>query len=339
MVYAQHHVHFDNAGASPSPPQVLDATIEHMRLESEVGAYRAQELARDKVEKVYKSVAKLIGAGCYNISDDGAEYNARDEIALTESATVSWTRVFYSMLETKERELISRHDQKEMIILVSEAEYAANVVAAVKFARDHSQLSGVKWRVVGIPSSVITTGTKISTGMVNLDSLQSILDGEVDDINPESIVMICVTHVPTNTGAIINPVKEIGNMIHDFNTKEQNNGTLPRIFYLVDACQSVGQLVIDVKEIKCHALSATGRKWLRGPRGTGFLYVQKNIANALQPSHVDHEAAPVVRVMSQHPNQGVSVGLEEESEYGLLYSYQPGAARFEFWEANIAARL
>lgn len=330
-------MHFNNAGASPSPPQVLDATIEHMRLESEVGAYRAAELAHEKVEKVYRSAAKLIGAGHYNMDHVGSECNARDEIALTESATVSWSRVFYSMLETKER--ISRHVQKEMIILVSEAEYAANVVAAVKFARDHSQLSGVKWRVIGIPSSFTTEGiSRISTGIVDLYSLQSILDGKVDDINPEFIVMICVTHVPTNTG-VINPVNEIGQMIHDFNTKEQNDGTLPRIFYLVDACQSVGQLVMDVKEMKCHALTATGRKYLRGPRGTGFLYVQRNIANALQPSHVDHAAAPVVRVMSQQPNQGVSVGLEEENEYGLLHSYQTGAARFEFWEGNIAARL
>ena len=99
-------MHFNNAGASPSPQQVLDATIEHMRLESEVGAYRAAELACRKVEKVYKSVAQLIGAGYNNI--DSSEYNAREEVALTESATVSWTRVFYSMLETKERELISR---------------------------------------------------------------------------------------------------------------------------------------------------------------------------------------------------------------------------------------
>lgn len=339
MICTRRQVHFNNAGASPSPPQVLDATIEHMRLESEMGAYRAAELACNKVDRVYKSVAQLIGA---DNNSDGSEYNARNEIALTESATVSWTRVFYSMLETKERELISsqhNRQREEMIILVSEAEYAANVVAAVKFARDHTQLSGVKWRVLGIPSSVTTHGTtRISTGIVDLDSLRSILDGKVDDINPTSIAMICITHIPTNCH-IVNPVDEIGIMIHDFNTKEQRNGVLPGIFYLVDACQSVGQLVINVKDMKCHALAATGRKYLRGPRGTGFLYVQKDIANALQPSHIDHAAAPVVRVMSQPPNQGVCVGLEEQNEYGLLHSYQPGAARFEFWEANIANRL
>ena len=332
------HIHFNNAGASPSPPEVLDATIEHMKLESEVGAYRAADIAREKVDRVYDSVARLIGAGCIN--NDGSVYNARHEIALTESATVSWTRAFYSMLETKERNImLNRHNKKEMIILVSEAEYAANVVASVKFARDHSKLSGIKWRVVGIPSSIITKGgERISTGIIDLESFKSIIDGKVDGIDPESVAMVCITHIPTNCH-IINPVAEIGAIIDDYNTKEHEHGRIPRIFYLIDACQSVGQLVVDVKEIKCHALAATGRKYLRGPRGTGFLYVQKNIANALEPSHIDHAAAPVLNVASKLPNQENFLYLEEENESGILHSYQPGAARFEFWEGSIAARL
>jgi hypothetical protein len=80
-------------------------------------------------------------------------------------------------------------------------------------------------------------------------------------------------------------------------------------------------------EMPC--LNSYWKKILRGPRGTGFLYIQKKIANALQPSHVDHAAAPVVRVMSKQPNSGVHVGLEEENEFGVSHSYQPGAARFE----------
>lgn len=349
------HVHFNNAGASPSPPKVLDAVITHMRLESEVGAYRAAELVCDELDEVYNSAAKLIGAVDIYDEDDNDRssarnadnYNARDEIALVESATVGWTRVFYAMLETKERELISNQReevQSEAIILVSEAEYAANVVAAVKWAREHTKLSGVKWRVIGIPSSFNKHGSnRSSTGVIHLDSLQTILDGKSDLCDPESIVLICVTHVPTNSG-IINPVQEIGHMIHNFNTQQQNGisnqgGNLPKILYLVDACQSVGQLVVDVKKMKCHALTATGRKYLRGPRGTGFLFVKKEIANLLEPTHVDHAAAPILKLMSEQPCRGIYRGLEEGNECGLAHTYQHGAARFEFWESNLANRL
>ena len=322
-----------------------------MNLESQVGGYRAAELAN--VEQVYSSVARLIGAGDINSNnDDGAEnakqYNAREEIAMVESATVGWTRAFYSMLETKEREL-SKTDKsstnKELVILVSEAEYAANLVAAVKFARDHTQNSRFSWRVFPIPSSTVKGegGVSISSGVVDLDAFQSILKGtyaigDSELLDPSSIVMVCITQIPTNSG-IINSVNEIGAMIDTYNNcreGESNGEKLPQILYLVDACQSVGQVVVDVNDMKCHALAATGRKYLRGPRGTGFLYIQKHIPNVLEPSHVDHAAAPVVRVMEQPLCRH---GLEEESDFGLCYTYKPGAARFEFWEANIATRL
>ncbi|KAL7543403.1 hypothetical protein ACHAXR_012820 [Thalassiosira sp. AJA248-18] len=353
------HIHFNNAGDSPSPPKVTNAIVEHINLEAKVGGYRAAEMAN--TEKVYESVARLIGAGPSDSDGVGVglgaeKYNARDEIALVESATVGWTRAFYSMVETKERELLAQTtgnqketEKLELVILVSEAEYAANLVAAVKFARDHTQSSRFRWRVFPIPSSTITDkqGVSISSGTVDLGALQSMLKGTyaIGDssgeryIDPTSIVMVCITHIPTNSG-IINQVNEIGSMIDNFNCcnegDQPNDTKLPQIFYLVDACQSVGQIQVNVQDMKCHALAATGRKYLRGPRGTGFLYIQQHIANFLEPSHVDHAAAPIVKVMKQ---SAWTVGLEDENEFGLCHAYQPGAARFEFWEANVANRL
>jgi selenocysteine lyase/cysteine desulfurase len=88
---------------------------------------------------------------------------------------------------------------------------------------------------------------------------------------------------------------------------------------LLDACQSAGQLPIDVVELDVDALSVTGRKWLRGPRGTGFLYLRPELAESMVPERLDLHSAEWTA-----PDQ---------------YTLATDASRFEFWESDVAARL
>lgn len=305
-------VHLNHAGASPSPPCVLDTVVEHMELEQRIGGYAAARVRAKELDQVYDSVARLVHA-------------SSNEIALVESATVAWTRLFYSMVDYQEEHMDSSPTK---MILLSDAEYAANVVAACQRARTHDD-----WTVLSIPSSVDSNGT--STGVVDLGVFQSMLDGSYKYqsdllLDPSSIALVCLTHIPTNSG-IVNPAEEMGNMISEYNSKK-NSIDNDQILYLVDACQSVGQLDVNIQDIQCHGLTATGRKYLRGPRGTGFLFVRNDLVDLLTPNHLDHACAPVTRVPATYP---ASSNVED----WLDFSLQPGAKRFEFWESNVAGKL
>lgn len=120
--------------------------------------------------------------------------------------------------------------------------------------------------------------------------------------------LVSVTHVPTNSG-LVSPVAEIGRLCRELD-----------LLYLVDACQSVGQLVIDVEEIGCDLLTATCRKFLRGPRGSGFLYVSDRVLRAgYEPLFIDMHGA----------------------RWTAPDAYEPAAtaARFEEWEFPYATVL
>lgn len=254
-------LHFNNAGASLMPRPVLNSIVDHLVLESQIGGYEAAEVARDKVESLYRAAARLMGGG-------------PDEIAVVDNATRAWDMAFYSIpFEIGD------------VILTSVAEYASNFIAYLQVAKK----TGAKIRVVPNDES----------GAISVDALAASIDDRVR--------LISLIHVPTN-GGLINPAEKVGQI-----AKEAG------VLYLLDACQSVGQMPVNVERIGCHMLSATGRKFLRGPRGTGFLYVRRETVEQLEPPLLDLHSASWV----------------EKDRYEI----RKDARRFETWEANYAANI
>ncbi|MGA5818060.1 aminotransferase class V-fold PLP-dependent enzyme [Kitasatospora sp. NPDC094028] len=170
-------------------------------------------------------------------------------------------------------------------ILTARSEYASNAIAYLQTARRH----GVRVEVV--PDD--------EHGRLDVDALRGMLD--------ERVRLIAVPHVPAHNG-LVNPAAEIGKVAR-----------AAGVTYLLDACQSVGQLAVDVGEIGCDLLSATGRKFLRGPRGTGFLYCWPRIRAGLEPPLLDMHAA-------------TWTGPHD-------YRIRPDARRFETWETNLAGKI
>ncbi|WP_326569472.1 aminotransferase class V-fold PLP-dependent enzyme [Amycolatopsis rhabdoformis] len=170
-------------------------------------------------------------------------------------------------------------------ILTSRAEYASNAIAYLQVARR----TGARVEVVADDES----------GQLDVADLRRLID---DDVK-----LIAVSHVPTQ-GGLVNPAEEIGAVAR-----------AAGIPFLLDACQSAGQLDLDVERLQCDALSATGRKYLRGPRGTGFLYVHPRLRERLEPAMLDLHSA----------------SWESPAEYVV----DPTAKRFEVWERDYAAVL
>lgn len=170
-------------------------------------------------------------------------------------------------------------------ILTAAVEYASNYIAYLQVAAKSGAVVEV------IPSD--------ETGQVSVPALEQMLD--------ERVKLIAITHVPTN-GGLVNPAAAIGHVARR-----------AKIPYLLDACQSVGQMPIDVQAIGCDMLSATGRKYLRGPRGTGLLYVRRERVEQLEPPFLDVHAATWTAADR--------------------YEIRRDARRFENWETSYAGKL
>ena len=171
------------------------------------------------------------------------------------------------------------------VILTSVTEYASNFIAYIQVA----EKTGAEIKV--IPND--------EYGSISIEALRNSVNDRVK--------LIALTHVPTN-GGLINPAEEVGKIAGEAG-----------VLYLLDACQSVGQMPIDVQHIGCHMLSATGRKFLRAPRGTGFLYVRQDILAGLEPAMLDLHSAQWV----------------DKDKYEI----RNDARRFETWEVNYAGKM
>lgn len=202
-----------------------------------------------------------------------------DEVAVVENATRGWDMAFYGM----------RFKPGDRILAGRAAEYASNVIALLQVAAQ--------------TGAVVEFVDDDEHGQLSVADLRRRLDNS----SAGNVRLIVMTHVPTH-GGLVNPAEEVGEVARDAGVP-----------FLLDACQSIGQMPIDVDRIGCDMLSATGRKFLRGPRGTGFLYVRSTILDTLEPPFLDLHAATWTS-----PD---------------TYVVRPDARRFESWESNIAAKI
>lgn len=174
--------------------------------------------------------------------------------------------------------------QKDDSILIANEDYISNQLAFLSLQKRF----GIK---------VVRAGS-LGEGGVDVDDMKRLMD----EHHPR---LVSLTHVPTNSG-LIQPVAAVGALCRERN-----------ILYLVDGCQSAGQMPVDVAGIQCDFFSGTFRKFLRGPRGTGFLFVSERVLHAqLEPLFIDMRGAD---------------WTEKDT-----YTLRQDAKRFEDWELPYA---
>jgi cysteine desulfurase / selenocysteine lyase len=180
-------------------------------------------------------------------------------------------------------------------VITSEMEYISNVLGLL----NAQKLYGIVIKM--IPND--------AEGNFSIEALEAAISTRTS--------LIAMTHVPSTAGNVL-PAAAIGKV-----------ASKHHIVYLLDACQSVGQMPVDVQVIGCDMLAVTGRKYLRGPRGSGFLYVRRQMLNKLKLLFFDgrtvssvNQQGFVVREDSRRfewyeKNPAVVLGLQKAVEYAL----------------------
>jgi selenocysteine lyase/cysteine desulfurase len=206
----------------------------------------------------------------------------------------------------------------DSVVLVDRAIYVSHYLALLQ-AR----------QLLNLTIRVIESG---SDGALALESLQALLD--------ERVSYVQLTHIGTHRG-VVNPVEEASALI-----RASTNAIIS-----LDACQSIGQIPIDVQGIGCDVLTATGRKYLRAPRGTGFSFVSNRLIDRVDPPGIDGHSAfwsgddtyqllpDARRLESFEASMATKVGLGVALEYALSWGVDAIAERISLLANELLVRL
>lgn len=222
-------LYFANAAAGIMLPEVVEATIAHLRLEAEIGAVPAAGKVSAALAQGYAAAAELIGADMTEVG----------------------------FVESGNRAL------------------AALIQSAALGPGDHVLVDRTCW---GGTLQMLSSYPDVVIDVLPIDRY-----GRVDVVAARGKVhsatkLIVLTWCPATCG-LFNPAAEVGVLAEEIGA-----------FYIIDACQVVGQRPVNARDLRCHGLAASGRKWLRAPRGTALLYASQAYLDSTQPFMPDQFA-------------------------------------------------
>ena len=255
--------HLNNCGSSLPPAAVVDAMVDYIRAEAEMGGYEIAAARAGELDDFSAASAAYLGCD-------------PSEVAFSSGAGEAWWRAFTAVP-------LAEGDR----ILVTSSEYQANAFG---------------WMTAAERGVVVDVIPNDPDGVVDLDAMIAMLD--------ERVRLVSFTMISLGNGAV-QPAAQAAARLREAGSDA---------IFLLDACQAAGQLPLDVNELGCDFLVYTGRKFMRGPRGTGALYARAEVLDRLGP--------PVFV-------DGRSAVWQPDGRYELL----PGAQRFEFGEFGYGAKV